>query len=774
MAAQAKYAPDMAPINLPQGLGIVVSCALYYGLQVLPFHLRGFTLAALRSFGIVRLAFIKQYAADRTKLQRFWETQGCTLHVVLARPGLLPSEDRERYEWKYVFCGASSMCRRSLSQTGVTLSPLLVCLSLALVRSCHHDCLNSPADHLTNAGLVKVIRLPWKSAVSRHVRFSIMPTHARTLSLLLAVGSLLSYSPTVAQTTATVASRLAAQNSLFEEYHQSRMKESPTRATNLGDYRYNDRLADYSLAEVARVQAENDAFMLRLKAIATDGFAEQDRLSHDLLLSVLSDDRAYRDLKSYELPGDAVGNTVGVHVALADLPLSMPLDSVKHYEDYIARLHQIPLAFTQTEDVMRVGIRDNLMPVKFLLEKVPVQCDGIIAADPFLGPIKKLPASFSAEDKARLTKAISDAVNTEVLPAYKAFGQFVAKEYAPHGRTALGINTLPDGARRYQAAIHVMTTTDMTPDAIHTLGLKEIDRIEAEMTAIAKKQGFADLASFRASVKSNPKNHATSSDQILDDYRKYIAQMEPKLPELFTFIPGKPVTVEAIPAFQPAMATHAVGGTPDGSRPGRVVVQTSDPTQRTLVSDEAVAYHEGIPGHVFQDSVAKAQTGLPMFRVAYSNSGYGEGWGLYAEQLGKEVGFYQDPVSDYGRLSSELFRAVRLVVDTGLHSEGWTREQVVAFFRKEDCIDEPLIQAEVDRYIATPAQALSYKLGQLKFRELRARAQAELGPKFDVRTFHDEMLNGGRLPLDLLDARTNRWIAAQKDAKTTVASRDKE
>ena len=595
-----------------------------------------------------------------------------------------------------------------------------------------------------------------------------MRTHARTLTMLLAGGLVLPYAPCAAQAPASVEARLAAQNGLFEEYYQSRLKELPTLATNLGDYRYNDRLADYSLAEVAREQVENDAFMLRVQAIPTDGFAEQDRLSHDLLLSVLSDNRAYRSLKSYEMPGDAVGNSVGVHVALADLPLSMPLDSVKHYEDYIARLRQIPVALAQTEDKMRVGMKDGLMPVKFLLEKVSVQCDGIIVADPFLGPIHKLPVSFSAEDKARLTTAITDAVNNEVLPAYKAFGEFVAKDYAPHGRTVLGINSLPDGARRYQAAIHIMTTTDMTPDAIHALGLKEIARIEAEMTAIAKKQGFADLASFRASVKSNPKYHATSSEQILEEYRKYIVQMEAKLPELFTFIPSKPVTVEAIPAFQPAMATHAIPGTPDGSRPGRVVVQTSDPTHRTLINDEAIAYHEGIPGHIFQSSVERAQTDLPKFRVAYFNSGYIEGWGLYAEQLGKEVGFYQDPVSDYGRLTSELFRAVRLVVDTGLHSQGWTRDQAVAYFRKEDCIDEPMIQAEVDRYIASPAQALSYKLGQLKFRELRARAQAELGPKFDVRTFHDEMLNGGVLPLGMLDARTNSWIAAQKAAKTTV------
>ena len=589
-----------------------------------------------------------------------------------------------------------------------------------------------------------------------------MRSHVLALPLLLACTLAVPYSQSAAQAADPVDSRLAVQNALFEEYYQNRLKESPTLATTLGDYRYNDRLPDYSLAEIAREQAENDSFLGRLKAIPTDGFSEQDRLSHDLLLRVLGDNREYRDLKSYEMP---VTQFFSTHTFLADLPLSVPLDSVKHYEDYIARLHQIPVALAQTEEVMRAGMKDGLMPVKFLLEKVPVQCDGIIASDPFLGPIKKMPASFSDVDKVRLTKAITKAANTEVLPAYKQFGEFVTREYAPHGRTALGVNTLPDAKRRYQAAIHLYTTTDLKPEEIHAVGLSEIARIEAEMTAIAKQQGFADLASYRLSLKNDPKYKATSSEQILDDYRKYIAQMETKLPELFTVIPGKPVTVEAIPSFQPSMASHAIMGTPDGSRPGRVVVQTSDPTHRTLNSDEATAYHEGIPGHIFQDEVALAQTGLPKFRITYSNSGYAEGWGLYAEQLGKEVGFYQDPASNYGRLASELFRAVRLVVDTGLHSEGWTREQAVEFFRKEDCIDEPMIQAEVDRYIDTPAQALSYKLGQLKFRELRARAQQELGTRFDVRTFYDEMLSGERLPLDMLDARTNSWIAEQKAAR---------
>jgi uncharacterized protein (DUF885 family) len=362
-----------------------------------------------------------------------------------------------------------------------------------------------------------------------------------------------------------------------------------------------------------------------------------------------------------------------------------------------------------------------------------------------------------------LTQQITDAINADVLPAYKTFAAFLRTEYAPAGRTALAITSLPDGDKRYQNDIYARTTTHMAPDEIHQLGLREIDRIQAEMTVIAKKEGFADLASFRASLKTNRKYVPTSAEQILDDFRRYIAQMEPKLPELFTLLPKSPVTVEAIPAFQSAAATHYVTGTPDGKRPGRVVVATSNFAERSLIDDEAIAYHEGVPGHHMQLSVQQQLTGLPKFRLhSLGFNAYVEGWALYAEQLGKETGFYQDPVSDYGRLSSELFRAVRLVVDTGIHSKGWTREQVVEFFRKTGAVDEPTIQSETDRYIAWPAQALSYKLGQLKFRELREHAQKELGPKFDIRTFHDEMLNGGTLPLDLLDARTDQWIAQQK------------
>jgi uncharacterized protein (DUF885 family) len=581
-----------------------------------------------------------------------------------------------------------------------------------------------------------------------------MRLHTR-LFLILAVAV-----TAFAQNPKPIADRLAAQNALFEEQYESDLRNAPERATAFGDYRYNDKLSDHSLAAIAQRHKTDEDFLKRLQAIPTAGFSDQDQLSHDLLVRSLQQRMADFDLKEYEMPINQQG---GVHTGLADLPLSVPFDSVKHYEDYIARLHQIPRVLSQTTEVLRAGMKDKLMPVRFLLEKIPVQCQGIIDADPFLVPTKKYPPGISAEDQKRLTQQITDAINKDVIPAYKSFAAFISKEYAPHGRTALAITSLPDGQKRYQNDIYGRTTTHMTADEIHQLGLREIDRIQAEMMVIAKKAGFADLAAYRASLKTNPKYIPNSAEQILDDFRRYIAQMEPKLPGLFNLLPKSPVTVEAIPAFQATAATHYVPGTPDGKRPGRVVVATSNFADRSLINDEAIAYHEGVPGHHMQLSVQQQLTGLPKFRLhgLFFNA-YAEGWALYAEQLGKQIGFYQDPASDYGRLSSELFRAVRLVVDTGIHSKGWTRDQVVDFMRKSGAVDEPTIQSETDRYISWPAQALSYKLGQLKFRELRDRAQKALGAKFDIRSFHDEMLNGGMLPLDLLDARTDKWIAEQK------------
>jgi uncharacterized protein (DUF885 family) len=564
----------------------------------------------------------------------------------------------------------------------------------------------------------------------------------------------------------TVADRVAKQNALFEEYYQAGLKNFPERATSYGDYRYNSQLGQVSLAEIARQHAEADDFLARLRAIPTDGMSDNDLLSHRILEKQLEREDVNYALKNYEMP---VNQQNGVHTRLADLPNAVPFDSVLHYQDYISRLHQIPRVLEQTTEVMRQGEKDHLMPPKLVLEKLPGQCDGIIAANPFLEPTKKFPAEFSEQDKKRLTDEITKAVNDDVFPAYRKFAKFLRTEYDPKGRTELTIESLADGKRRYAEAVKTMTTVNVPPADVHNIGLKEVARITAEMTKLAQGQGYKDLASFREAVNNDPRWKPTREQQILDDYKKYIHQMEPKLPELFGLLPKSPVTVEPIPDFAKAAATHYVQGTPDGKRPGRVVVAVSNPTKRTLVDDEAVAYHEGVPGHHLQINIAQTLEGLPKFRLHGFFTAYAEGWALYSEVLGKEIGFYQDPVSDYGRLNSEMLRAVRLVVDTGIHDKNWSRQQVIDYMHAND-INDALAQTEADRYIAWPGQALAYKMGQLTILKLRDEAKTQLGEKFDLKAFHDEILNGGAMPLDLLQERVEAWIknqaAQNQQAKT--------
>lgn len=557
---------------------------------------------------------------------------------------------------------------------------------------------------------------------------------------------------------APVADRVAEQNKLFDEFYETGLKNAPERATSYGDYRYNNLLSGYSLAEIARQHAEGDEFLRRLKAIPTDGMDDKDLLSHRVMERQIEREDINYELKNYEMP---VNQQNGVHTRLADLPLAVPFDSVQHYEDYISRLHQIPRVLEETTEVMRQGLKDGLMPPKIVVEKLPGQCDGIIAANPFIIPTTKFPKDFSEQDKKRLTDEMTKAVNDEVFPAYKKFADFLRGEYDPKGRAQLSVESLPQGKRRYAEAVKLMTTMNVTPAEVHAIGLKEVNRITAEMTKLAQGEGYKDLASFREAINNDPKWKPTSEQQIVDNFSKYIHQMEPKLPELFGLLPKAPVTVEPIPDFAKAESTHYVAGTPDGKRPGRVVVAVADPARRTLITNEAVAYHEGVPGHHMQISIAQTLPDLPQFRLHGFYSAYAEGWALYSEEVGKEIGFYEDPVSDYGRLNSELFRAVRLVVDTGIHDMNWSREKVTDYMHAND-INDALAQTEADRYIAWPGQALAYKMGQLMIRKLRDEAKAQLGPKFDIKSFHDEILNGGSMPLDLLQERVERWIARAK------------
>jgi uncharacterized protein (DUF885 family) len=410
------------------------------------------------------------------------------------------------------------------------------------------------------------------------------------------------------------------------------------------------------------------------------------------------------------------------------------------------------------------------MPPKFLLEKVADQAANLATQtgekSPFAVPLTKFPESFSAADKDRIRKDLLAAIDTDVLPAYTKFAAFVKNEYAPKGRTEVGIWSLPNGAERYARNVRQMTTTDLSPEEIHQIGLREVTRIAGEMLTIAKKLGFNDLKSFNASLETNPAVRAKSPEHIIESYRKFTDQMYARLPQLFGRLPKAKLIITPTESFREKEASGADynTGSPDGSRPGRVNVNTYDATSRKTISFESTAYHEGVPGHHMQLSIQQELPELPPFRQQGGYTAFVEGWALYAERLGKEVGYYEDPYSDYGRLNDEMLRAIRLVVDTGLHYKKWSRDQVVAFFRDHSAIDEVEIQSETDRYIVWPGQALAYKIGQLKILELRERAHRELGTKFDIREFHDQVLGAGALPLAALEQRINDWIAAKKRA----------
>jgi uncharacterized protein (DUF885 family) len=363
-----------------------------------------------------------------------------------------------------------------------------------------------------------------------------------------------------------VASRLAAQNALFDDAWQANLKMNPIQATAFGDYRYNDQLSDYSLSAQATRHQRDLAGLARIKAIDPSGFPEQDQISHDLFLRQLQEREDY-DVKEFEMPLSASGGGGGIHANLADLPLSMPFDSVKHYEDYISRLRKIPRAFLQTEEVLRAGVNDRLVPVRFIAERIPGQAQGVIASNPFILPLKRFPASFSDADKNRLAEEITSTVNNEVFPAYRQFAAFITADYIPHTRTTLSVNSLGGGKRRYQAALRRFTTTNLTAAQIHEIGLKEVDRINAEMAALAKANGYANFATFRDHIESDPKYLAVSAEGIVEDFRKYIAEMQPHLPELFNLLPKTAVTVEPIPPFQASAATHYQGGTRTESAP---------------------------------------------------------------------------------------------------------------------------------------------------------------------------------------------------------------
>ncbi len=591
-----------------------------------------------------------------------------------------------------------------------------------------------------------------------------------TKRILLTVFALLVCSALgAAQTTPTLEARRKALNDLLAEQWEYRLRTSPLFASFLGDKRWNDQLDDFSQEAIDKDLQETQKFLARFEAIDATGFPKQEILNKRLMVRDLKMQLEGARFKTWEMPVD---QTNGVQILLPQLATFLSFQDVKDYQDYLSRLKQMPRFLNQTIVQMQKGVADKLMPPRFILEKVVEQCNDIASQapsdSPFAQPFKNFPKSIPETEQAQLREQGIAAIRDGVLPAYAHFATFVRDDYLPHGRTEPGVWSLPDGDKYYAFRVKESTTTELTPEEIHQLGLAQVKEIEQRMKEVATQLGYKDLKSFNAAVAADPKVHAHSRKQILDLYTKYIDQMYVKLPDLFGRLPKAKLEVMQVEEFREKGASGAEyeQAALDGSRPGRVMVNTGDFEKRSLLDIETTAYHEGVPGHHMQIAIAQELPQLPPFRQNESFTAYTEGWALYAERLGKELGFYQDPYSYYGHLQDDMLRAIRLVVDTGLHSKHWTRQQVVDFFHEHSPEDEVSVQSETDRYIVWPAQALGYKIGQLEILKLRQYAKDQLGDKFDLRAFHDEILGAGALPMDVLKERIEDWVALQKAAST--------
>lgn len=564
---------------------------------------------------------------------------------------------------------------------------------------------------------------------------------------------------------APVEDRRKALSALFDQYWQTFLETYPEFASTIGDKRYNDKSADYSVKAINAWLEREQNWMLKLAAIDPTGLTDAEKMSREMLLRDFAEDLEASEFKEWEMPIDQMG---GIYSAYPQLVAQLDFSTVKDYDDWIARLKAMPNAFDQVITNMSIGVDDHRVPPKYLLEKALEQVKQLAIAkpeeSPLARPLKKFPASVPAAEQERIKTEMLAVIAKQDLPAYQRLVKYMEVSYIPAGRTEPGISALPDGAKYYQFLIRRTTTTDLTAEKIHQIGLDEVKRNETEELAIAQKLGFADLKSLRASLKGNPKLHPADREALLAAYRAYLTPMQAKLPQLFGRLPKAGFEVLAVPDYleKNSSAAYYENGTPDGSRPGRLRIDTYNATDRNLFETESTAYHEGIPGHHMQISISQEMTGLPEFRKFENYTAFVEGWALYSERLGKDLGLYHDPYSDYGRLEGDQLRAIRLVVDTGVHSMHWTRQQMVDFFHEHSSQSETEVQEETDRYIAWPSQALAYKVGQLKILELRDHAKKELGGKFDIKAFHDQVIDAGAMPLDMLEARINAWIASVK------------
>lgn len=553
---------------------------------------------------------------------------------------------------------------------------------------------------------------------------------------------------------------------VFRDYYETSLRHSPESATSVGRREFNDRWSDWSPKGQAEEKRSLEEIQKRLAPFRNSQLNDQDRLSLELLEYDLG-----LELQQLERTRNfsAVNHFYGPHLRVPSAIALAPAATVKDLEDRIARLRAIPAFIDGVIEAANLARAKQMIPpqvvVQRLLQQLDAQRNATPEQTPLLAAFRNMPATIPAAEQSRLRQAATEAYTKQFQPAWERYRKFVADSYVPQPRTSLAVSSLPDGKSLYALLVRSNTTTDLTPDQIHEIGKQEVDRITAEMAAIRKELGFTGTTDeFNQKVLNAPEMMFQSETEILTHGRDIAKRIDPELPRLFRKLPRMPYGVRAIPADRARTAApYYEGPALDGSRAGNFYLRTVDPKTQSKCCMEALILHEAVPGHHLQVALARELENVPDFRRAGGFTAYSEGWGLYAESLGSDLNMYKTPYERYGRLQSELLRALRLVTDTGLHHLGWTREQAVATMSKAKggWVNDDLVSSEVDRYIAIPGQALAYKVGELKIKELRARAEKRLGAKFDVREFHDVVLRNGALPLTILEREVERWLAAK-------------
>jgi uncharacterized protein (DUF885 family) len=556
---------------------------------------------------------------------------------------------------------------------------------------------------------------------------------------------------------------------LFEEEWEFRLREDPLFATAAGDHRYDDRLPSVSIADEKRRTDFRRSLLAKLRAIDPMSLGEADRVSLAMFEWQLRDSIEGFERKVYLLPLTADS---GFHTELARLPDDVPLATTRDYENYIARLKAIPAYVGQWVELLRQALKEGYTLPRVVLQGYEHGIAAHVVDSPekskFFLPFREFPPGVPAADRDRLRAAGAAAVREGAVAGYRTFLEFMTREYSPGARQSLGASALKDGPALYQYLIRHFTTVDLTADRIHEIGLSEVRRIRSEMDQVMRQTGFSgDFAAFLKFLRTDPRFYPKTAEDLLKQASWIAKRMDGKLPSLFGKLPRQPYGVEPVPDdIAPKYTAGRYAGAPlDSPKAGRYWVNTYALESRPLYALEALSLHEAVPGHHLQVALAKELTGLPPFRRYSYVDAFGEGWGLYSERLGLEAGFYTDPYSNFGRLTYEMWRACRLVVDTGLHAFGWTRQQAMDYLASHTALSLHEVRTETDRYIAWPGQALSYKMGELKIRELRARAEKELGSRFDIRAFHDAVLRNGPVPLTVLESEIDSFIANAKQAK---------